>query len=88
MRIVTISSKNQITLPKKDLDELAIKPSSKLIVEKQKGGFFLRPVKGSIVHELAGSLKPYVDPKKLGVPFEKVMKETIKIVTKDLAENH
>lgn len=87
MRIVTVSSKNQITLPKKDMEALAIKPSSKLIVEKKGGSLTLVPVRGSIVDELAGCLKPYTDPKKLGVPFEEVMEETKKIVARKLALN-
>jgi len=67
---------------------LKIKPSSKLIVEKHKGGLMLKPVIGSVIDELGGSLRPYVDPKKLGIPFKKVMDETMRIVAKELAEKH
>lgn len=70
------------------MDELAIKPSSKLIIEKKGRSLLLRPMKKSVVDELGGSLRPFVDPKKLGVSFDKVMEETMRIVTKDLAENH
>mgnify|MGYP001557951561 CR=1 FL=1 len=67
MHIATISSKRQITIPKKMLDNLALKPKSKVIIVKEKNTFLLKPLRGnSIVEELGGSLKKYTDPSKLG----------------------
>lgn len=86
MKIVTISSKNQITLPKKDLDDLNIKPSSKLIVERKGKKLVLELMEKSITEQTAGALRPYTDPKLLGIPFKKVREETQKIVARELAE--
>lgn len=86
MNIVTISSKRQITIPKEYLDSLGIGAKSKVILQKEDENIVLKPLKKSIVEEVGGSLKKYIDPKKLGVPFEEIMKETKRIVSKKLAE--
>lgn len=78
MRVVTISSKNQISLPISLLRELNLKPKNKVLVKRADGYIMLEPIQESIVEELAGSLTKYVDRKKLGKSFSEIMLETKK----------
>lgn len=84
MRIVTLSSKHQITIPKALLEQLQVAPRSKLLIRAEKDAIMVKPLRKSIVDELAGSLTKYVHPSKLGVPFNVIMEETKKIVAKKL----
>jgi len=86
MKIVKLSSKNQITLPVFSLSLLGIQPKSRLLVEGDKEKIILKPLKRSITDELAGSLTKYVPKSKLGNDFSKIMEETKTIVAKELAE--
>lgn len=85
MRIVTLSSKHQITIPTALLEQLQVYPRSKLLITAEKDTIVVKPLKKSVVDELAGSLTKYVHPSKLGVPFDVIMDETRKIVAKKLA---
>lgn len=87
MNIVTLSSKQQITLPQEILIQLAFEPGSKLLLETDKEKIVLTPIKKSIVDQLGGSLARYVALKKRGVAFEQVLKETKSIVAKKLAQD-
>ena len=55
MQYVTISSKRQITIPKRYLEELGF--GGKAILDKEKGKLVIEPVKDIL--ELGGSLKKY-----------------------------
>lgn len=88
MPIVTISSKRQITLPKKLLDETGIKPKSKVIISKGKNSLYLQPAKTSIVDELGGSLRKYIHPSKLGKSVREIKKEVDEILTEQLAKKY
>lgn len=85
MNIVTLSSKNQITLPIELLTSLGITPKEKLLVDIKDNLLFLKPLKTSIVDESAGSLTKYITANKLSVPFSSVYKETKKITAKKLS---
>lgn len=85
MRIVTLSSKNQITIPIALLQQLQVYPRSKLLITAEKDAIVAKPLKKSVAHELAGSLTKYVHPSKLGVPFNVIMEETKRMVAKKLA---
>lgn len=78
MKIITISSKGQITLPRSLMRELGLKPKSKVYIRKEENEVVVEPVSDSIIDELAGSLNKYIDPKKLGKPFSEIMEETKK----------
>lgn len=86
MKIVTLSSKNQITIPNDLLISLGARSVNKFLLEENKGVITMRPLKNSIVDEVAGSLTKYVSPDKLGVPFEKIMEETKRITAEKLAK--
>ena len=86
MKIVTVSSKRQITIPADMLRELGAGKKSRLLVLRENGNIVLKPIKNSIVDEVGGSLNKYIDPSKRGVPFSKIMEETKRIVAKKLAE--
>lgn len=88
MHIATLSSKRQITIPKRFLDELRLKPKSKFILELEKGEnrLSLKPIKKSIAEELAGSLTKFVDPSKLGVPFSKIREEAQRLAAEELVK--
>lgn len=85
MNIVKISSKNQITLPVKLLKDLGVGTNDKLLLEKKDNVLVVKPVSGSVVDELAGSLTKYIKPEKLGKSFSEIRKETQKIVARKLA---
>lgn len=85
LRLVTLSSKNQITLPSELIGYLKIEPRTQLLLESVKGEIRVKPLKPSIVGKTAGSLTKHVVKSKLGVPFAKIMTETKRIVTKELA---
>lgn len=86
MNILTISSKRQITIPNKLLLYIGAKPRGKMMVEAEKGTLRLKPLKTSIVQQVAGSLSKYIPASKRGVPFSKIMEETQKIVAAELAK--
>ena len=88
MKVSLLSSKGQITIPKDMQDVLKISPRSKLALYPHKGVLIVKPLKTSIAEQTAGSLRKYVDPKKLGIPFTKVREETQKIAAKELAETY
>lgn len=86
MNIVTISSKNQITLPAQLLRDLGLAPKKKLIVQRQSDAIVMQPLKKSVASELAGSLTKYVPKSKLGKSWKEIMEETKKIAAKELVE--
>ena len=76
MKIVTISSKRQITIPKDLLAGLNLQPRAKLILREENGALIMKPLRKSVVEQTAGSLRPYVSPAKLSASLAKMMKET------------
>lgn len=86
MQIVTISSKNQITIPVELLRSFGLSPARKLLVEKEGTGIVLRPLRKTIVGETAGSLTSFVASAKFDKNWEKILGETKKKVSKRLAQ--
>lgn len=85
MRITTISSKRQITIPEAMLKSFDMYPTSQVVLEERSNEISIKPLKSSVAQELAGCLNHLVHPSKLGVSFEKIMEETKKKVAKKLA---
>ena len=85
MVTATISSKNQIVLPKHMLVSLGIGAGDRLIVSSDDKEIRIKPVRGSVIDLVAGSIK--VAENKKGLPFEKVLEETKKRATKKLVKN-
>ena len=85
IRIATLSSKNQITIPVDFLMALGASLQKKFLLESQNETIIMRPLKTSVVEQLAGSLTKYVSPDKLGVPFKTIMEETKKKTARYLA---
>ena len=56
---VTLSAKNQITLPRAVLAEINVKPGDRVAMIARRGGLDLRRHGPSIVEQTAGSLAPY-----------------------------
>lgn len=88
MKIATISSKGQLTIPKYVQDMMNITYGSKVMLYPDKDILLIKPLKNSLTQQTAGSLKKYSNPKKLGVPFSKVREETQKIAAKELAKKY
>lgn len=86
MKIVTLSSKNQITIPNDLLISLGARSVNKFLLKQDNDVIIMRPLKTSIVDEVAGSLTKYVSLDKLGVSFEKIMEETKRITAEKLAK--
>lgn len=86
MKIVKISSKNQITLPQEMLRNLQVTPRQNVLIDQRGEEIIVKPLRESIVEQTAGSLTKYVHPSKLGVPFAKVREETKKMVAEELAK--
>lgn len=80
MQIALLSSKGQITIPKKVQKELQISHRSKLAIYPQKDMIIIKPLKSSISEQTAGSLASFIPENKKGVNFNEVLKETKKIV--------
>lgn len=76
MIISTISSKNQITLPKDILLCIGIGPKDKLLIRKEEKTIILTPVKTSVVDEIAGVLTKNVSRKKLNQSLIEIRKQT------------
>jgi len=85
MKIVKLSSKNQITIPSEFLASLKLKPLGKILLLRADNMLILKPIGVSIVNETAGSLTKYVDSSKLGVVFSEIIKKTKRITAKKLA---
>ncbi|MCA9372192.1 AbrB/MazE/SpoVT family DNA-binding domain-containing protein [Candidatus Woesebacteria bacterium] len=58
MKYAKISSKNQITLGTAVMDALRVKPGDSVYIEIIKDEAMLKPVKGSMVDDLASHIKP------------------------------
>lgn len=85
MNIVTVSSKNQITIPQEILMALGISQKEQLLVEKKEEEIILRPLKKSIVEFTADSLTDYILPSKLNKSLNEIKKETKKKTAYKLA---
>lgn len=86
MQLVTISSKRQVTIPKKYLDELGFLFNGKALLEKEDGKLTLKPQKISVIDQLAGSLNYLIDPAKLRVPFKAAKEEAMDKMVKQLSQ--
>lgn len=85
MQIALLSSKGQITIPKKIQNQLQIGHKSKLAIYPQKDLIIIKPLKSSITEQTAGSLARFIPQNKKGVSFNQVLEETKKIVASELA---
>lgn len=89
MKIVTVSSKGQITIPQDILKNiLDIGYGSKVVLYPGKDTLIIKPLTHSISEQTAGSLKKFVDLKLLNTPFDKVRKVTQNLVAEELAKKH
>lgn len=82
MQTVKISSKNQITLSRNLLDFIGAQRGDRLLVEVEGEKIVARPIQTSITDQVSGALK--VKPSLRGLPFEKVLEETKRIVAREL----
>lgn len=85
MKIVSISSKNQITVPVSVLESLNLSGEQKLLIEAKNNLMILKPIPASIVESHAGSLTAKISAKKKNVPFSQVINQTRKIAAKKIA---
>jgi bifunctional DNA-binding transcriptional regulator/antitoxin component of YhaV-PrlF toxin-antitoxin module len=83
MQIIKISSKNQVTIPKKTLEKLGF--GKKAILETEKGVIKILPMGDSVVEEVAGSLKTYVKKSKLGSDLKTINDITTNKAVRELA---
>lgn len=86
MQIVKLSSKNQIALPVELVRQFALTSSQKLTIEPTAEGILVRPIKTTIVDQVAGSLSTFVPSHKRRIPFTKVRAHTQRVVAKKLAQ--
>ncbi len=87
MKIVTLSSKNQITIPKDAVERLDLLATRRLLIEYNDKEVVLKPLTSSIVEQTADSLTKYVSKDKLGKSWKIIMKVTKKKVAEKLAKN-
>lgn len=85
MKIVTLSSKRQITIPKHILGDRVLRPGDRLIIQKEQDGLSMKPLGTSVVRETAGSLGKYISSAKRGVSLSAILRETKKKTSKKLA---
>ncbi|MEK7526670.1 MAG: AbrB/MazE/SpoVT family DNA-binding domain-containing protein [Patescibacteria group bacterium] len=74
MKVVTISSKRQITLPKSFMEVLGLEPNDQAIIRHENRKIIFEPMEKSIVEQTAGSLYGYIHPSKRGASIETIMK--------------
>jgi bifunctional DNA-binding transcriptional regulator/antitoxin component of YhaV-PrlF toxin-antitoxin module len=72
MHVVTISSKNQITIPAKVLLEVGLGKSEKAIIKSQGGVITIVPAGASVTDQVAGSLKEQIPQNKIGSSLKKI----------------
>lgn len=87
MKIVTLSSKNQITIPKEVVQRLELLTTRKLLIEYNDKEVILKPLTSSIVEQTAGSLTKYIPKNKLGKSFKTIMEITKRKAAKEIAQN-
>lgn len=85
MKIVTLSSKRQITIPKYILEDRILRPGDRLIIQREQDGLLIKPIGTSVVRETAGSLGQYIPSVKRGVSLSVILRETKKKTSKKLA---
>lgn len=86
MKIATVSSKGQITLPRSLLRDVNITLKSKVLIKRSNGFIVIQPIKKSVVEETAGSLAKYIPKEKRGVPFAKIREITQKLAAEELVK--
>lgn len=84
MITTTISSQNQITLPKFILKILGLSSGDKLLLQVEEKMLVAKPAGKSIIETLAGSLN--VSASKRGLPFKKVRAETEELAAKEIVK--
>ncbi len=87
MQIALLSSKGQVTIPKKIQKELKIGHRSRLIIYPQKDVIIIKPLKTSITEQTAGSLAHLIPESKKGISFDQILEKTKKIAASELAKN-
>ncbi len=85
--MVTLSSKNQVTLPVSLLSVFGMEPKDKFLVEKKSDVIILKPVKGYVTDKFVGALAKYIPKNKKGESWEKIMTQTRKKVARHLVED-
>jgi len=86
MKLATISSKGQITIPKAMQQHLQVTPGSRVILSPEKGTVLIKPLRQSIVEQTSGSLRKYIPKEKLGKPWNEIIEETQRLAAKEIAE--
>ena len=86
MKIATISSKGQITIPRDMQKSLNVTYGSKVMVYSDKDTLVIKPMRKSITEQTAGSLAHLVPLEKRGIPWSTVIKETQRLAAKELVE--
>lgn len=84
MSISVVTSKGQITIPKKIRDALGIKPSEKVIITIEKDCVVLRPVAGNIL-EIGGSIN--IPAKERPIDFKKVRRKVRRQIGRSAARD-
>ncbi len=85
MKLATISSQRQITLPKALLKALDLEVKDRLFLMVENKQLIAKPITKSIVNELAGSWADQVAAGKKGQSFKEIMQSTKKNTARKLA---
>ncbi|MGB9697916.1 MAG: AbrB/MazE/SpoVT family DNA-binding domain-containing protein [Thermodesulfobacteriota bacterium] len=83
MPISILSSKGQMTIPKKVREALNLRPSEKVIIVVEGNQAIIKPLSGSLL-DLGGSIK--IPRKEKPIDFRKVREEVKKQITKKMAQ--
>ncbi len=85
MHVATISSKLQVTIPRRMLTQLGLIEKNQLMLAVKGNQLIARPVQRSIIDMISGSVN--VAPSKRGTSVEEIMAVTRKKVARQLARN-
>lgn len=88
MKVATLSTKGQITIPKDIQKLMSVTYGSKLLLYPNKNMLMVKPLKTSLGEQTAGSLKKYAAKDTLGVPFSEVRKTTQELIARELGKKY
>ncbi len=81
-----LSSKGQITIPRKLQKEYNLSPRSRIVIYAEKDGIKIKPLKTSIVDQTAGSLAKYITKETLGKDWKEIREETQRLAAEHIVK--
>lgn len=85
MKVATISTQRQITLPKVILEMLSLAPRDSVVLELKDDGVMVKPVPESVTRMIAGSVGHKISKEKKKIPIDDAIKMAKKTAARKIA---